>query len=156
MIEKVRSVTPTLFIGIYSMSNVKGIGKKTNIINIADKLDDKGELFDMILKEGIISESDALRAEEMRKRDYIKKHHKYAITHHEGKDSRWFTYLPEKNGRGRKRFARTSEKDLIDYLYHFYKEMYEPYLIYIDFIQRTPRGRIATVKAIDYVLNNSK
>ena len=36
------------------------------------------------------------------------------------------------------------------------ENMYEPYLIYIDFIQRTPRGRIATVKAIDYVLNNSK
>ncbi|MBQ4340194.1 MAG: hypothetical protein IJC41_04255, partial [Firmicutes bacterium] len=105
--------------------NNKGIPEEqSSSLRIAANLEDKDELLDLIIKEGIISESEALKADDMRKRDYIKKHHKYAINHCEG---RWFTYLPKKNGSGRKRFARTREEDLIDYLYRFYRDMYEPY-----------------------------
>lgn len=120
----VESVTDARFFRIYSMNN-KGIPEEqSSSLRIAANLEDKDELLDLIIKEGIISESEALKADDMRKRDYIKKHHKYAINHCEG---RWFTYLPKKNGSGRKRFARTREEDLIDYLYRFYRDMYEPY-----------------------------
>ena len=92
-----------------------------------------------LLNSGIISEGDIRNLEVMKKKNAVLLVHDYRIW--QGKnDKRWFTYIHEDDGR--RRIAKKSEMELINFLYDFYdieevsyrgstlKELYEEWIQY--------------------------
>lgn len=56
---------------------------------------------------------------EMAKREEILKQHSYKIW--QGKDSKWYTYLPDEN-KSRRLCKRTTEKDIVDLIIKYYRD----------------------------------
>lgn len=94
----------------------------------------KSELLQFIINNGMIDINDIQNSMEAMKREELLKKHQYKIW--QGKDGKWYTYLPDDSKKeGRRLVKRTEEKSLEDVVVSYWKQLGEVHTLKSTFYE---------------------
>jgi integrase len=95
--------------------------KKTSARCLSVNKPDANQILQSAISCGILPLDAVSNIENMIKRTEVLKVHKYKISQGKGKDTRWFTRVPDDSKPDhRRKVFKSTEQDLYDYLYAFY------------------------------------
>lgn len=94
----------------------------------------KSEILQFIINNGMIDINDIQNSMEAMKREELLKKHQYKIW--QGKDGKWYTYLPDDSKKeGRRLVKRTEEKSLEDVVVSYWKQLGEVHTLKSTFYE---------------------